>query len=309
MEITGKNIIGFSSSSEGTVGIQALNPATNETLGPLFYKATLSEVDLTMQKATEAFKIYKNYSGAQKAGFLEAIAAEIEKLDQTLLDRYVLESGLPAGRAAGERGRTLGQLRMFANLIKEGSWVNATIDPAMPDRAPLPRPDLRSMEYPLGPVVVFGASNFPLAFSVAGGDTAAALAAGCPVIFKAHPSHLGTSELVGKAIQNAAIKTQMPDGVFSLLFDHGTEIGQALVKHTDTKAVAFTGSYRGGKAIFDTAMARPEPIPVYAEMGSTNPVFVLNEKIQSQAETLAQNYLGSVTMGVGQFCTNPGLLF
>ena len=309
MNILGKNILGNSSSSEGTVGIQALNPATGETLGPLFYKATLSELETAVQKAISAFDTYKNTSGQQKATFLEAIATEIEQLGDTLLNRYMAESGLPAGRAAGERGRTMGQLRMFANLIREGSWVNATIDPALPDRQPLARPDLRSMERALGPVAVFGASNFPLAFSVAGGDTAAALASGCPVVFKAHPSHLGTSDLVGQAIQKAAQDTGMPDGVFSMLYDDGIEIGQALVKHPSIRAVAFTGSYRGGKAIFDTAMQRPEPIPVYAEMGSTNPVFILPETAQAQAESLAQNYLGSVTMGVGQFCTNPGMLF
>ncbi len=309
MEISGKNILGFSSSSEGTVGIQAINPATSEILGPLFFKATLSELEIAVQKAKAAFDIYKKISGSKKADFLEAIATEIETLGENLLNRYMAESSLPAGRAAGERGRTMGQLRMFANLVREGSWVNATIDPALPDRQPLARPDLRSMERPLGPVVVFGASNFPLAFSVAGGDTAAALASGCPVVFKAHPSHLGTSDLVAQAIQKAAIDTGMPDGVFSMLYDDSIEIGQALVKHQDIKAVAFTGSYRGGKAIFDTAMQRPEPIPVYAEMGSTNPVFILPEAAQNQAEALSQNYLASVTMGVGQFCTNPGLLF
>jgi 2,5-dioxopentanoate dehydrogenase len=309
MEILGKNILGFSSSSEGTVGMQAINPATGETLGPLFYKATQAELNIAVAKAKTAFDIYKNISGQSKAVFLEAIATEIENLGETLLNRYMAESALPAGRAAGERGRTMGQLRMFANLLKEGSWLHATIDPAMPDRQPLPRPDLRSMERALGPVVVFGASNFPLAFSVAGGDTAAALAAGCTVVFKAHPSHMGTSDLVAQAIQKAAKDTGMPDGVFSMLYDDTVEIGQALVKHPDIKAVAFTGSYRGGKAIFDTAMQRPEPIPVYAEMGSTNPVFILPNAVKANGETLAQNYLNSVTLGVGQFCTNPGLMF
>jgi 2,5-dioxopentanoate dehydrogenase len=309
MEISGKNIIGYTTSSEGTVGMQAVNPATGETLGPLFYKATVSELNAAVNKAKTAFESFRNISGNAKAAFLEAIATEIENLGETLLNRYMAESALPAGRAAGERGRTMGQLGMFANLLKEGSWLHATIDPAMPDRLPLPRPDLRSMERALGPVVVFGASNFPLAFSVAGGDTAAALAAGCPVVFKAHPSHMGTSDLVAQAIQKAAKDTGMPDGVFSMLYDDTVEIGQALVKHPDIKAVAFTGSYRGGKAIFDTAMQRPEPIPVYAEMGSTNPVFILPNAAKANAETLAQNYINSVTMGVGQFCTNPGLMF
>lgn len=308
MEIKGINIIGNEESAEGTVAIQAINPATAEVVGPVFYKATIAEMNKAVSKAKEAFSAYRKTSGSDKALFLEAIAIEIEALGDTLLNTYVAESGLPLGRATGERGRTLGQLRLFAGLIKEGSWVNATIDTAMPDRQPLPRPDIRSMERAIGPVVIFGASNFPLAFSVAGGDTAAALASGCPVIFKGHPSHLGTSELVAQAIKSAALKTNMPDGVFSLLLDNGIEIGQSLVKHPDIKAVAFTGSYRGGKAIFDSAMARPEPIPVYAEMGSTNPVFILPKMAAEKGEALAGQYIASVTMGVGQFCTNPGLL-
>ncbi len=308
MQLQGRNIIGFGDYSEGTVAIQALNPETGETLAPLFFKATTEELDLAVQKAEEAFLIYRKKSGKEKAAFLEQIALEIEQLGDTLLERYMAESGLPAGRAQGERGRTTGQLKLFASLLKEGSWVNARIDPALPDRQPLPRVDLRSMERPLGPVGVFGASNFPLAFSVAGGDTASALAAGCPVIFKAHHAHLGTSELVGRAIQKAAIETGMPDGVFSLLFDDGIEIGQALVKHPGIKAVGFTGSYKGGKALFDAAAARPEPIPVYAEMGSTNPVFILPETLALKGDLIAQNYVNSVTLGVGQFCTNPGIL-
>jgi 2,5-dioxopentanoate dehydrogenase len=229
-------------------------------------------------------------------------------LGDDLTSRYTAESGLPLGRAQGERGRTIGQLRLFAGLLNEGSWVHAIVDTAQPDRQPLPKPDLRAMEIAIGPVGVFGASNFPLAFSVAGGDTVSALAAGCPVIFKGHPSHLGTSELMGKAIIEAAKKTNMPDGVFSLLFDDGIEIGQALVKHPNIKAIGFTGSYKAGKSIFDAAASRTEPIPVYAEMGSTNPVFVLPKTLKEKGETIAQNYLNSVTMGVGQFCTNPGLL-
>ncbi len=306
--LSGKNIIGFETSSEGTVGIQAINPATGEPLGPLFFKATQGELEKAVEKASEAYKTYRNFSGNKKAKFLEAIASEIESLGDKLLERYVAESGLPLGRAQGERGRTLGQLRLFADYIKEGSWVNAIIDTAQPDRQPLPKPDIRAMERPLGPVGVFGASNFPLAFSVAGGDTVSALAAGCPVIYKAHPSHLGTSELVGTAIIEAAKKTGMPDGVFSLIIDDSVEIGQALVKHPQIKAIGFTGSYRGGKAIFDAAGLRPEPIPVYAEMGSINPVFILPKTLKEKGEALTKAYLGSVTMGVGQFCTNPGLL-
>jgi 2,5-dioxopentanoate dehydrogenase len=308
MQLTGRNIIGNKTFSEGTVAIQAMNPTTGETLPTLFYKATLDELNLAVEKANSAFQIYRKKSGVEKAIFLEKIAEEIELLGDTLIQRYVAESGLPEGRATGERGRTIGQLRLFAQLLREGSWVNARIDSALPDRQPLARPDIRSMERPLGAVGIFGASNFPLAFSVAGGDTASALAAGCPVVFKAHTAHLGTSELAGKAIQKAAIATNMPDGVFSLLFDDGHEIGQELVKHPDIKAIGFTGSYRGGKALFDAAATRPEPIPVYAEMGSVNPVFVLPNALKERGTSIAQNYVASVTMGVGQFCTNPGML-
>jgi len=308
MQLTGRNIIGFETFSEGTVAIQAINPATGETLAPLFYKATFDELSLAAQKAEKAFQIYRKQSGKQKAKFLDKIAEEIENLGDALIERYIAESGLPQGRAIGERGRTTGQLRLFAQLLRDGSWVNARIDIALPDRQPLPRPDIRSVERPLGVVGVFGASNFPLAFSVAGGDTASALAAGCPVIFKAHPAHLGTSELVGKAIQKAAIATNMPDGVFSLLFDDGHEIGLALVKHPNIKAIGFTGSYKGGKALYDAAATRPEPIPVYAEMGSVNPVFILPRILEAIGATLAQNFVSSVTLGVGQFCTNPGML-
>lgn len=308
MTIEGTTIIGNQNSSTGTVGIQAQNPNTGEKMYPLFYKTTLDEVNLACKKAAEAFTIYRKKSGKEKAEFLEAIATEIENIGDALFERYVAESGLPLGRAQGERGRTLGQLRLFAGLLKEGSWVNARIDTALPDRQPLARPDIRSMERPLGPVGVFGASNFPLAFSVAGGDTVSALAAGNPVVFKAHPSHLGLSELVGKAIQKASKNTNMPDGTFSLLIDDGFEVGQALVMNPAIKAVGFTGSFRGGKALFDLANSRPDPIPVYAEMGSTNPVFVLPEFLETNKETFAQNYINSVTMGVGQFCTNPGVL-
>ncbi len=308
MQIKGRNIIGFETYSEGLVGVEAQNPATGEKIGPLFFRATLGELNMAVAKAADAFVAYRKKSGEEKAQFLDTIASQIEALDKTLIDRYVAETALPEGRAVGERGRTCGQLRLFAQLLRDGHWVNARIDMALPDRQPLPRPDLRSMERPLGPVAIFGASNFPLAFSVAGGDTASALAAGCPVVFKAHPAHPGTSELVGMAIQEAARITNMPDGVFSMLHDDGIEIGQALVKHPAIKAVGFTGSFRGGKSIFDVANQRAEPIPVYAEMGSTNPVFVLPNLLASQAQSLAQGYVNSLTLGVGQFCTNPGLL-
>ncbi|KPM48768.1 aldehyde dehydrogenase (NADP(+)) [Jiulongibacter sediminis] len=307
MDLQGVNIIGFGTSSEGTVALQAVNPVTGDTLGPLFYNATKEELESATDLAEEAFLIYRKKSGKEKAAFLKKIAEEIEALDDQLIERYSAETGLPAGRAQGERGRTCGQLRLFASLIEEGSWVNAKIDPAMPDRQPLPRVDIRSMERPLGPVAVFGASNFPLAFSVAGGDTASALAAGCPVVFKAHPAHLGTSELVGKAIQKAAKETGMPNGVFSMIHADA-DISQALVMDPKITAVGFTGSYKVGKLLFDKAAARPKPIPVYSEMGSTNPVFILPKTLEAQAENLAESYVNSVNMGVGQFCTNPGIM-
>lgn len=307
MELKGSNIIGFGYSSEGTVAIQAVNPETGETLGPLFYNATEEELSAATSLAEDAFAVYRHKSGKEKGAFLRAIAEEIESLGDELIQRYTSETGLPAGRATGERGRTCGQLRLFAQLVEEGSWVNAKIDPAMPDRQPLPRVDLRSMERAIGPVAVFGASNFPLAFSVAGGDTASALAAGCPVVFKAHPAHLGTSEMVGVAIQKAAQKTGMPEGTFSMLHADA-DISQALVKDPKIKAVGFTGSYKVGKILFDLAAQRPVPIPVYSEMGSTNPVFILPKTLAQNGAALAENYVNSVTMGVGQFCTNPGIM-
>jgi NADP-dependent aldehyde dehydrogenase len=209
----------------------------------------------------------------------------------------------------GERGRTVGQLKLFAQLLREGSWVNARIDIADAERKPLPKPDVRSMEKAIGPVGVFGASNFPLAFSVAGGDTVSALAAGCPVVFKAHPAHPGTCELVGIAIQKAIKKTGMPEGTFSMVHGRSTEVGMALVRHPSIKAIGFTGSFFGGKALFDEANRRPEPIPVYAEMGSVNPIFILPRILKEKGEKIAQDLAGSVTLGVGQFCTNPGLVF
>ncbi|MEO6348200.1 MAG: aldehyde dehydrogenase (NADP(+)), partial [Aquaticitalea sp.] len=245
--------------------------------------------------------------------FTEAISDEIDAsvilaLGDELIQTYCSESGLPEGRATGERGRTVGQLKAFANLLLEGSWVEATIDTAQSNRQPLPKSDLRKLLIPLGPVVVFGASNFPLAFSTAGGDTASALAAGCPVIVKSHPMHSGTGALVASAIIKAAEETGMPNGVFSNLNSSGIEVGQQLVQHPKVKAVGFTGSFKGGKALFDLAAQRDEPIPVFAEMGSVNPVVLLPEALKNRGEALAKTYAGSITLGTGQFCTNPGLL-
>ena len=292
---------------------RAFAPARHENLDDEFANVSAKQADQAVEKAAAAFPIYAKLTTMQRADFLDAIAAEIEALGDELIERAVLESGLPTGRISGERGRTTGQLRLFANVVREGSWVDARINPALPDRQPLPRVDLRRMLVPLGPVVVFGASNFPLAFSVAGGDTASALAAGCPVVVKAHPSHPGTSTLVGQAIVSAAVKTGMPDGVFSLLHADN-EVARQLVAHPAVKAVGFTGSRAGGLALLRVAQERPEPIPVYAEMSAVNPVVVLPGAIQQEsgpqsAASVAAGLAASVTLGVGQFCTNPGLVF
>ncbi len=308
MNLTGKQIIGHTFSAEGAKVFQSINPATGEKLPTQFHAATPEELDQAAKKAQEAFVVYRLKSGIEKALFLENIAEEIDKLGDDLVNIATAETGLPAGRITGERGRTTGQLRLFATHLRDGSWVDARIETAIPDRQPLPRVDIRMMHRPLGPVGVFGASNFPLAFSVAGGDTASALAAGCPVIVKAHSAHPGTSELVGTAIQQAALKSQMPDGVFSLLHGSGTVIGSALVQHPLIKAIGFTGSYQGGMALFNLAVRRPVPIPVYAEMGSTNPVFILPKIMQEKGAAIAQQFANSVTLGVGQFCTNPGMM-
>ncbi len=306
--ITGKNYIGNQLSGKGNKTYKTFNPQLNIENDKVFIEATSDEINETANLAAKAFKAYSKKSGQEKALFLNTIADEIEALGDTLLQVYVSESGLPNGRAMGERGRTLGQLRAFANHITEGNWVEASIDTAQPDRQPIPKADLRKMNVALGPVVVFGASNFPLAFSTAGGDTAAALAAGCPVIVKSHPMHAGTGELVASAVIKAAEKTGMPNGVFSNLNSSGIEVGQALVKHPKVKAVGFTGSIKGGRALFDLAAKREEPIPVFAEMGSINPVVLLPKALNNKASEWAKTYAGSITLGAGQFCTNPGLL-
>ena len=271
-----------------------------------FEEASGAHVDRALDAAAHAAHAYRRFPAEARAALLDRIAEEIERVDG-LLDAAHRETALPPERLAAERGRTASQLRMFANLVRDGSWVDARIDRALPDRRPLPKPDIRRMLIPIGPVAVFGASNFPLAFSVAGGDTASALAAGCPVIVKAHPAHPATSELTARAIVAAVSACGMPAGVFSLLQSTRHEIAAALVRHPHTKAVAFTGSLRAGRALFDAAVARPDPIPVYAEMGSVNPVFVLPGAIAEHAEAIADGLKSSVTLGVGQFCTNPGL--
>jgi alpha-ketoglutaric semialdehyde dehydrogenase len=308
MDLKGKQIIGASLSAEGDEFFQVINPASGETLPTKFSHATENELELACQKASIAFGIYRKKSGQEKAAFLDKIAEEIENIGDDLVTIATSETGLPAARIQGERGRTTGQLRLFAQFLREGSWVNARIETAIPDRQPLPKVDLRMMQRPIGPVGVFGASNFPLAFSVAGGDTASALASGCPVIVKAHSAHPGTSELIGTAIQKAVAASGMPEGTFSLLHGSGRVIGSGLVKHPVIKAIGFTGSYQGGMALFQLAANRPEPIPVYAEMGSTNPVFILPQIMKEKGAEIAQQFSASVTMGVGQFCTNPGML-
>ncbi|GHC46991.1 aldehyde dehydrogenase (NADP(+)) [Ulvibacter litoralis] len=306
--ITGKNYIGSTLSSKGTKTYKTFNPQLNIENDITFSEATQEEINEAAALASEAFKTYRNVSGIQKAAFLNAIADEILALGDEAVKTYCSETGLPEGRAIGERGRTMGQLKAFAALLEEGSWVDAVIDTAQPERTPMPRSDIRKMQIAMGPVVVFGASNFAFAFSTAGGDTAAALAAGCPVIVKSHPMHAGTSELVASAILKAAKRTGMPEGVFSNVNSSGIEVGAQLVSHPAIKAVGFTGSYKGGKALYDLAAKRPEPIPVFAEMGSINPVVVLPEALTNRGTDLAKTYAGSVTLGTGQFCTNPGLL-
>ena len=306
--MNGNNIVACEYRTIEGEGFEAIDPSTGKKLEGKFLSASFPLVNEALAAATEAFKTFKNISKAQKIQFLRAIATEIGALGNTLVDRAVAESGLPTARLLGELGRTTGQLRLFADLVEEGSWVDAVIDTALPERTPLPRPDIRRMLTAIGPVVVFGASNFPLAFSVAGGDTASALAAGCPVIVKAHPAHLGTSALVGEAICKAAADTNMPKGVFSLLFDDDYQVGEQLVKHPKTKAVAFTGSFKGGMALLKMAQERPSPIPVFTEMGSINPVLFLPGILSAQPEQLAAKYAASITLGAGQFCTNPGLM-
>jgi NADP-dependent aldehyde dehydrogenase len=273
-----------------------------------FEEASAEHVNRALEAAEKAFHEYRRFSAEARAAFLDRIGAEIEKLGDDLLTAANVETALPISeRLAGERARTIGQLRMFANLIREGSWVDARIDRAVPDRKPAPKPDIRRMLIAIGPVAVFGASNFPLAFSVAGGDTASALAAGCPVIVKAHPAHPATSELVARAIIEAIKATGMPAGVFSLIQSTSNAIAVALVQHPLTKAVGFTGSLRAGRALFNAAAARPDPIPVYAEMGSVNPVFLLPGALRERADAIAEGMKNSVTLGVGQFCTCPGM--
>ena len=285
----------------------ALNPATGQPTGQSFSEATVEDVAAACALAAAAVLPYSTRPPAERAAFLEAVAGEIEALGDALIEVAMAESGLPRPRLEGERGRTTGQLRLFAAEVRRGSWLDATIDPALPDRVP-PRSDLRRVNLPLGPVAVFGASNFPLAFSVAGGDTAAALAAGCPVVVKGHPAHPGTGELVARAVSRAVATCGLPAGTFSYLPGCAHALGEALVCDPRIKAVGFTGSRSGGLALAALAARRPEPIPVYAEMSSVNPVVLLPAALEARAEALGQGFAASLTLGAGQFCTNPGLV-
>lgn len=309
MNLQGTSLIADVRGLAGGRRFRAVNPALGTALEPEFFEASEAEVARAMEAAAVAFDDYRNRSAAERAGFLERIAAGIEGLGDALIERANAETGLPVARLAGERGRTCGQLRLFAQVVREGSWVDARIDTALPDRQPLPRPDIRRMLRGIGPVIVFGSSNFPLAFSTAGGDTASALAAGCPVVVKAHRAHPGTAELVGGAIVRAAADSGLPAGVFSMLHGGGATIGMAMVRHPAAAAVGFTGSRAAGRALFDAGAMRERPIPVFAEMSSLNPVFLLPDSIEVRGDSIAQGLFASITMGVGQFCTKPGLIF
>jgi alpha-ketoglutaric semialdehyde dehydrogenase len=309
MELTGLSFIGSERGSRNGSSFQAFAPTTGEPIQPVYRSATLQELDRAANLAAEAFPIYSQTTGLARGAFLRRIANGFESHRDELAQRAHLETALPLPRLTGEVTRTANQFRLFAAVVEEGSWVQARIDPALPDRQPLPRPDLRSMLRGLGPVVVFGASNFPLAFSVGGGDTASALAAGCPVIVKAHAAHPGTGEIAGRIIADAVAAESLPPGTFSMLFGAGVEIGAALVKHPHMRAVGFTGSLRAGRALMDAAASRPEPIPCFTEMSSGNPVFILPGALRKGPAALAQGLFGSFTLGAGQFCTKPGIIF
>ncbi|MEB3899270.1 aldehyde dehydrogenase (NADP(+)) [Pseudomonas putida] len=302
----GYNYIGGRRSGLGTVLLSSIDAHSGERLPGFFHQATEQEVDAAAQAAANAYPAYRALAPERRACFLEAIADELDALGGDFIALVGRETALPAARVSGERGRTSGQLRLFAQVLRRGDFLGARIDRALPERQPLPRPDLRQYRLGVGPVAVFGASNFPLAFSTAGGDTAAALAAGCPVVVKAHSGHMGTAQQVADAIERAARRTQMPAGVFNMIF--GSGVGERLVRHPAIQAVGFTGSLKGGRALCDLAAARPQPIPVFAEMSSINPVLVLPEALVQRGEAIARELSASVVQGAGQFCTNPGLV-
>jgi len=306
--IDGNNRIASGLSAEGDDTFRVFSPVKGELLPEVFYSSTQAELDIAVKKAQQAQASYKNKPGKERVAFLNAIADEIERNADEIVARAELETGLSRGRLTGECARTTSQLHLFAQVVENGSWLEASIDLADKERAGVPKPDIRKMLIPLGVVGVFTASNFPLAFSTAGGDTASGLAAGNAVIVKAHPYHAGTNELVANAIMAAAKKTDMPDGIFSSLNAVDFSIGQALVTHPGVNAITFTGSFRGGKALYDLAQKREAPIPVFSEMGSINPILILPEQLETNFNQLAQNLAYSITLGSGQFCTNPGLI-
>lgn len=306
-DITGAILVGAQDRT-GKATFEAIDPSTGSAIGPAFGEAGAADVADACALAAAAFPAFRDLAPDARAAFLDTVADEIAAIDDTLIERAMAESGLPRARLEGERGRTIGQLRLFASVVREGGWMDVTIDPAQPERAPLPRPDLRRVNIGMGPVAVFGASNFPLAFSVAGGDTASALAAGCPVVVKGHPAHPGTGELVARAVRAAVAKAGLPEGVFSYLPGSTNDLGGALVADPRIKAVGFTGSRGGGLALVRIAQGRPEPIPVYAEMSSINPVILFPAAAKARGADLGKAFVASLSMGAGQFCTNPGLV-
>lgn len=308
-QLTGQSILAGIDTPGNGGEVRGFNPATNQALDPAYSLIDTDQLQLATVAAEDAFESFRSLDPEKHATFLEAIAENIEAVGTELVARAMAETGLPEARLTGERGRTCNQLRLFAQVIRAGDHHGVRIDPALPDRAPMPRVDIRQRKIPVGPVAVFGASNFPLAFSTAGGDTASALAAGCPVVFKAHNAHPGTSEIVGRAITQAITDANLHPGIFSLIYGPGASIGQALVADPRIKAVGFTGSRSGGTALMSAAAARPEPIPVYAEMSSINPVIFFAGALSEDAAGHAKAYLGSVTGSSGQLCTAPGLVF
>ena len=306
-KITGGILVGNEDRRSATT-FEAVDPATGAPLAPPFHEAGAADVAEACRLAAAAFRIFSELGLDARARFLESVGDQIEALGEDLIARAMSETGLPRARLEGERARTIGQMKLFAGAVREGAWIDATIDHALPERKPLPRPDLRRRNVAVGPVAVFGASNFPLAFSVAGGDTASAFAAGCPVVFKGHPAHPGTGELVARAVRAAVMTCALPEGVFSYLPGGNHSLGAALVADPRIQAVGFTGSRAGGLALMRIAAARSAPIPVYAEMSSINPVILLPRAAARRGRELAGAYVASLTLGAGQFCTNPGLL-
>ncbi len=308
MNIRGLSLIGSKVGAPGGAKFQAFDPAAGKSLDPVFQSASAAELEQAVRLADAAAPAWAKLSGAERNRFLRLVADKLDQHAAELAARAVAETGLALARCTGEIARTSGQLRLYGEAAVRGDWLDARIETALPDRKPLPKPDHRSLLRPIGPVVVFGSSNFPFAYSVAGGDTASAFAAGCPVIVKAHPAHPGAGELVGQLIAEAVRECGLPEGSFSLLFDAGFGAGQALVQHPMVKAVGFTGSLAGGRKLADLAAARPEPIPVYAEMGSINPVFILPGALAERSAAMVDGLHASATLGMGQFCTNPGLI-